>query len=363
VQFRVLGSVEIHTDDGRVLTLHPDVGLHTVAEELRDTQQRWQALSGDDPAADVRVVPSWSYQTLAPEAARLFRLLGLHPGPDITVPAAASLTAMSPEQVRPLVAELVRANLITQHAPGRYTLHDPLRAYATHLTCTTDPDRQRHAATHRVLDHYLHTAYTADRLLNPARDAITLTPAKPGVAPEHLTDHQRAIDWFTGEHPVLLAAVDHAAATGFHTHSGQLVWAMQTFLYRHGHWRDQITSCHAAVAAAERLGDPTGQALARRNLAGAYTQLRRFDEAEAELNQALDLYRQVGDETGQAHTHHGLAHLWQRRGDPVRALDHARQNPSSVPVGRPPERARRGAQRGRLVLRPARRPPAGAHLL
>src|SRR4030095_12406408 len=171
---------------------------------------------------------SWSYAALTPPAARLFRLLGLHPGPDISTPAAASLARPPPPEPRPpprptttpraepsrLLTELASANLITQHTPGRYTLHDLLRAYATDLAHTHDTHPPHHAATHRLLDHYLHTAYTADRLLNPARDPITLTPPQPGVTPEHPTDHRQALDWFTAEHSVLLATINHAATTG-----------------------------------------------------------------------------------------------------------------------------------------------------
>ena len=227
----------------------PHLGLHLLAEELRDTQQRWQTLTGDDPSTDVQAVFSWSYQALAPQAARLFRLLGLHPGPDLSAPAAASLADVPTNTVKPLLGQLSRASLLVEHTPGRYSFHDLLRAYATHLVNTTDPDQQRHTATHRILDHYLHTAHTAERLLHPARDSITLTPPQPGVTPEPLTDYQQALDWFTTERPVLLAAVDHAAITGFDTHTWQLAWTLQTFLHRRGHWRAAV---EVAIVSCER---------------------------------------------------------------------------------------------------------------
>ena len=91
----------------------------------------WTRSSGGDRATDVRAVFSWSYRALSAEAARLFRLLGLHPGPDIAVAAAASLAAVPPGRARTLLAELTRAHLLTEHAPGRYALHDLLRAYAS----------------------------------------------------------------------------------------------------------------------------------------------------------------------------------------------------------------------------------------
>jgi hypothetical protein len=296
--------------------IRPHVPLHTLADELRDTQQRWETLTDDDPYTDVRAVFSWSYHALTPDAARLFRLLGLHSGPDISPAAAASLAGLPATAVRPLLAELTRASLLVEHTPGRYTFHDLLRAYATDLARSIDPDQQRRAATHRMLDHYLHTAYTADRLLYPPRDPIPLIPPQPGVTPEHPTDHQQALDWFTVERPtLLLAAVNHAAATGFDTLTWQLTWTLRTFLDRRGHWHDWAATGRTAVAAARRLADPPAQALAHRNLALAYIRLGRFDAAQTQLSHALDLYRQAGDPAGQAHTHHHLGRLCEQRGD------------------------------------------------
>jgi tetratricopeptide (TPR) repeat protein len=280
-------------------------------------------LTGDDPTTDIQAVFSWSYQALTPPAARLFRLFGLHPGPDIGVPAAASLAALPVNEARPLLAELARANLLTEHSPGRYTLHDLLRVYASQLAHTTDTDRQRHAATHRILDHYLHTSYTADRLLIPARDPGPLAPPQPGVTPELPADRAQALAWFTAERPVLLAAVAHAA-TGFDTHTGQLAWALWTFLDRQGHWHDLADVGRAAVAAAERLADPTAQAHARRNLAIAYIRLGRFDDAHTQLGRALDLATRASDPLGQAHSHYSLGYLRERGGHSAQALDHAR---------------------------------------
>ncbi len=305
--------------------IQPHLPLHVLADELRDTRLRLDALVGDDPHTDVRAVFSWSYHALTPDAARLFRLLGLHPGPDISAPAAASLAGVPTSTVRPLLAELTRTSLLVEHTPGRYTFHDLLRAYATDLAHITDPDAQRHDATHRLLDHYLHTADTADRLLAPTRDPITLTPPQPGVTPQHPADHEQVMAWFTTERPVLLAAVDHAAATGFDVHTWQLAWTLANFLDWRGHWHDLAAAGRVAVAAAGRLGDPTVQSRAYRLLARAYTELGHFDDAHTQLRHALDLATQGGDQVGQAHTHNTLAYLWERRGRPAQALNHARQ--------------------------------------
>jgi DNA-binding SARP family transcriptional activator/tetratricopeptide (TPR) repeat protein len=305
-------------------TLHPTFPLAAFAEELRDTHGRLDALAGEDDT-DVRAVFSWSYRSLSDPAARLFRLHGLHPGADITEPAVASLAAVPRRQARQLLAELTRANLIVEHTPGRYTCHDLLRAYATELAHQLDTDDQRQAATHRLLDHYLHTANAADRLLYPTRDPLRLNPPQPGVIPEHLADQQRALAWFTAEHAVLLTAVNHAVATGCDTHTWQLAWTLSAFLHRRGHQHDLAATGHLALTAAQRLADPTAQAHAHRTLARAYSNLGRLDDARIHLSRALDLMTQLGDQVELAHTHNTLAYLWHRQGHHPEALDHARQ--------------------------------------
>jgi tetratricopeptide (TPR) repeat protein/DNA-binding SARP family transcriptional activator len=305
--------------------LRPHVGLHALAEELRDARQRWETLTGDEPTTDVRTVFSWSYQALTPPVARLFRLLGLHPGPDLAAPAAASLAGLPLSQVRPLLAELVRAHLVIEHAAGRYSFHDLLRAYAVEQAHVTDDDQLRRAAIRRILDHYLYTAHTAAMLYFPTRDAITLTPPQPETTPETPANYTQALSWFSTERAVLLAAVDYAAATGWEAHTWQLAWALADFLDRRGDWREYAATQQAALAAAYRLAEPSVQALVHRILARAHTVLGRLDDAHTHLQHALDLYSQCGDQTGQAQTHHNLTYAFERQGRYHDALDHGRR--------------------------------------
>ncbi len=308
--------------------IRPDRPLAALAEEINGTGTSLDALSAGDSTTDVRTVFSWSYHALSPAAARLFRLLGLHPGPDTSAPAAASLAGLVHDQVGPLLAELVRANLVIEHRPGRYTLHDLLRAYAMGLAASCDTDAERLAAGRRVLDHYLHAARTADRLLYPAREPLTLAPPRPGVTPDCPADRESALAWFTAEHAVLMAAVaaDQAVVEfSLDRQICQLNHMMRTFLYRQGHWHDWADAGHAALAAARRLRDRSEEGHAHRGLAQAYTWLRRFDDAQAHSRQALDLFGQAGDQAGQAHTHYTLAYLWEQRENHNEALAHACQ--------------------------------------
>ena len=121
-----------------------------------------------------------------------------HPGP-AAVPAPGpalwpgyrhagrglSLAGMPREQIRPALAELARAHLVTERVPGRFAFHDLLRAYATELAGAHDSEDYRRAARRRMLDHYLHSAYRADELLSQFRDRpFTLAAAEAGVVPE-----------------------------------------------------------------------------------------------------------------------------------------------------------------------------------
>ncbi len=304
---------------------HPNLPLIALADRLRHRRDRLNALAtGDVASTDLRAVFSWSYQALGEDAARLFRLLGLHPGPDISTAAAASLAAVPIARIRSLLNELHHAHLVTEHTPGRFTLHDLLRAYAAEQAQTVDTDLERHAAAHRLLDHYLHTAHTAERLLSSTGDAITLPAPQPGVVPEELADHDHALAWFTAERAVLLAAVEHAAAVGSDAHTWQLALTLDTYLDRRGLWHEWTAICHAALAAAQRHAEPTAQAQTHRTLARAYNRLGRFDDAYAELQHALDLFGRAGDLVGQAYTHRFLANVRERQDRYPEALDHAR---------------------------------------
>jgi DNA-binding SARP family transcriptional activator/Flp pilus assembly protein TadD len=301
----------------------PHLPLAALAAELTDAENRLDTLDGGDQATQVRAVLSWSYRTLSADAARLFRLLGLHPGPDAAPLALACLAGVSAARARKLLAELARAHLLTEHSPGRYTFHDLLRAYATELAHSQETDTDRRAATHRMLDHYLHTARTADALLTPQPNPIALPPVQPGAAPEELANHREALAWFTAEHRVLLAAIEQAAAADFDTHAWQLAATLTTFLDRQAHWRPLTDAQSTALEAARRQGDRAGQANAHRGLGLAQDRLGRPDSASAHYQLALDLFGALGNHAGQARTHQHLARMFSAQGHYRQAGGHA----------------------------------------
>jgi DNA-binding SARP family transcriptional activator/Tfp pilus assembly protein PilF len=303
----------------------PSFPLSAIASEMHDAATRLEVLDGGDPAASVRAVFSWSYQQLSPDAARMFRLLGLHPGPDISAAAAASLAGTDLAQARQALAELSRAHLLTEQVPGRYACHDLLRAYAAGQARATDSDTDRHQAVSRVLDHYLHTAHRAAQLLNPTFDGIALRAARPGVTPEQLPGYEQAMAWFSAEQRTLLAASALAADTQSDIHAWQLARTLKDFLNRQGHWSELAVVQHNAVAAATRLGDTKAQAVCLQTLAITCAALGEYDAARAHLGQSLIRYQQVGDGSGQATVYQYLGWMKEREGHYADALGHYEQ--------------------------------------
>lgn len=307
----------------RRVKAEPHTSLIALIGQLREERQRLTALStGDSLYFDIRAVFSWSYSALSTGAARLLRLLGLHPGPDINALAAASLAGLPEPDTRELLTELLRAYLLEEPAQGRYQFHDLLNAYASEQAVTEEPEPQQRAARHRVLDYYLHTGFTANRHLNPPRKPITLQAPQPGAIPDPITGYGQATNWLTAEHAVLLSATNYAAVHGFDTHAWQLPSILATFLHRRRHLHDLIAMQQTAVAAAERLGDPTALAITHRELGAACTWLGRHTEAQTYLQQALHLHQGLDDREGQARTHLSLSSNYDRQGRYTKALIH-----------------------------------------
>ncbi|WBB71240.1 BTAD domain-containing putative transcriptional regulator [Micromonospora sp. WMMD1128] len=306
--------------------IHPEFPLGSLAAELRADRggPDLDAFAHGDTGTDVRSVLSWSRRGLTEAADRLFRLLGLPAGPDLRAEALASLAGRDVDEVRSPLRELATAHLVTEHLPGRYARHDLLRAYADELG-PPDGSAGRRAAWGRLLDHYLHTALGADRLLWPNRDPLPVPPPAPGVTVLGFADRQAALAWFTAEHAGLLAAIEQAVADGLDRPAWRLSWAMANFLPRRGHRHDWERVGRAGVTVARRLGDPATVAEAHRLHGSSCVELRRFDDARADYRQALSLYHDLGDRVGQAFIYRCLGWLAEEQGELAEALRHDEQ--------------------------------------
>jgi DNA-binding SARP family transcriptional activator/DNA-binding XRE family transcriptional regulator len=296
----------------------PGSVLRTLARELGDRAATLDVLADGDVTTDLRGVFSASYRSLTTAAAQLFRWLGVHPGPDISAPAAASLAGMSASQIRRTLAELTRTHLIIERYPGRYAFHDLLRAYAAELA-THDPVAGKEALR-RVLDHYLHTAHAAADLIHPRRFSAHPDSPAPGVHPEQITSPEDAVGWFVAEHEVLLSAISASADHGFDAHTWRLATTMTTYFERRGTWSDWVATQRAALAAAERSLDRRGQAEAHRSLGLAYARTNSADLARDHLVQAIAHYDELGERTGQAYVQTSLSVVAEMMGDYHEAL-------------------------------------------
>jgi DNA-binding SARP family transcriptional activator/tetratricopeptide (TPR) repeat protein len=297
--------------------VRPELPLAALATELCDSARRLDALDGGEPAVGLRAALTCSLRALPAGAGRVFRLLGLAPGPDIGLAAAAGLAGLPVADTRARLAELTAVRLVSEHRPGRYRMHDLVRLYAAEQGAGTDPD-----AVPRLLDHLLRTGSAAGRLLYPQRDPVPPPPALPGVVPEPLADYAAADAWFAAESQVLLAAVELAAATGADVHAWQLAWTLTAYFDRNDRMDDQLAAQTTALAATRRLGDRAAEALAHRRLATALTRLGRYEQADRRLGDALELFERLGDRTGQAHTALNRAFLLARRGRVGAAIGH-----------------------------------------
>ena len=303
----------------------PGTPLTDLVAELADQQGRLFLLDAEgDPRAAVVTVFSWSLRQLPTAAARTFRLLGLHPGPDLDAYAAAALTGSSLPEARRALDVLARAHLIHRTDTTRYGMHDLLRAYASGLATAQDPPEERESALDRLFDHYLATAAAAMDQLHPAEAHLRpAAPDTPAPVPD-LSDPDAARAWLETERTCLTAMAAHTAAHGRPTHAIRL----SLTLYRHlisGHHTDGLTIHGHARDAARLLDDPAAEARALLGIGTAHYQLAHHEPARRHLQEALTRFREAADPTGQARALTNLGLVDERLGRFLSAVEYLEQ--------------------------------------
>jgi tetratricopeptide (TPR) repeat protein/transcriptional regulator with XRE-family HTH domain len=286
----------------------PAVPLAGMVSELADLRTRLDLLeSGEDPRTQVRVVFSWSYHHLDTDAARAFRLLGLHPGPDVESYSAAALTGASVPQARRALDVLARAHLIQPAGPSRYAMHDLLRAYARELADSQDGGDEQRTALTRLFDHHLRTAAAAMDTLYPAeRHRRPRIPGPAGPGPR-LAGPAAAREWLDAERPALIAAIGHAAAHDWPGHATRLATTLSSYLCDGGYLPEAITGCGHALGAARRSGDHAAEAAALLDVGWVTWQQGRVQQAADHHRRALALFRAAGDRAGEARALGGMS--------------------------------------------------------
>jgi DNA-binding SARP family transcriptional activator len=280
--------------------------------------------SDADPRTALGAVFSWSYRSLSAQAARLFRLLGLAAGPDADAHACAALLGTPVAEARRTLDELTRAHLVEEHSPDRFQAHDLLRAYARGRAEADEPGADRDRAVRRLTDYLLHTAYRAERLLDPQHSPVTipLAPPAPGAPERTFPDMAAALAWCTAEHENLLAAQAQARVLGRHAEVVQFAAAMRSSLYRDSQWHAYAHTQLAAAESAEALGHTVAEAVCRGVLAQAYANLQDYENALYHGERGLRLAEESGDRGVHAHAHRAVAWAHHHRAAYQEALDH-----------------------------------------
>jgi tetratricopeptide (TPR) repeat protein len=301
----------------------PVVPLSGLVAELEADQL--DLLETGEDRTDVRAVFSWSFRQLPDDVARAFALVGLHPGADLDVYAAAALTCAAAEQARRALGRLRRASLVQASGPGRYGMHDLLRAYAREQAAARDEGGQREKALTRLFDYYLAAAGAAMDILYPA-EAHQRPRVAPGAAVlPPMPGQAAARAWLDAERANLVAVVAHCAGHEWTRHATGLAATLHRYLTAGSHLPEAHIIYGHALHAARRSGDLSAEASALNGLGGLGIMKGRFRDAADDCQAALELYRQCGDRAGQAQVLRNLGMIEHYLHDLRSAADYYRQ--------------------------------------
>lgn len=292
--------------------------VHTLAGRLSDERRRLDELRAGNLA--VRASFEVSFASLASagpggvDPARAFRLLGVWTGPSIALPAASALVGQPEPAVADALEVLVDAHLLDSPEPDRYRFHDLLRVYAADRALAQETGRDRGDAITRLLAWYLHTTEAAARVISPQHRRVPLDPPSGPVRPLEFSSLDDSLAWCERERAGLMAATRLAAESGLHEAAWKLAAAAMSFFYRRSHWVDWVTVHQVGLASARETGDAQAEAWMLNNLGMAYG-VQRMPESVTCFEQAMALYRELGDTEGEARaaTNVANAHFELRR--------------------------------------------------
>jgi DNA-binding SARP family transcriptional activator len=293
---------------------HPRRPLADLVAELAEGDRLSALAVTGDPRSAVRGAFDQSYVLLPAAVRRLFRLQGLAPVADITVPAAAALAGSTPAEAAELLDALAAAYLVERRPPGRYAMHDLIRRYAIELAGEQDVEPDRRAALARLYNHYLYGVAAAAGLLHPFTASLPLPPVPAHGMTFH--DEPTALAWLDAERTNLVAVARHAAEHG----PPQLAWRLADALrgqlcMNTAEWAAVI---RAGLSAAEADGDPLGRAAVTISVAMLHT----ARDAIGCYTRALALSQRAGWSDGESMAIGGLGTVYHSLGRLAEAADH-----------------------------------------
>ncbi len=298
------------------IAARPQLSLHQLVEQLTDERTRMDALALAATSLDLRSVFSYSYQQLHDQPARLFRLLGLLPGQDIDIRAAAALAGTDLAATERSIDELLATHLLDEGPRGRFRMHDLLRVYARELA---EEEADPRGPLIRLFDYYLSAADQADRFITPHRHRVPLEISRMDDTDPVVHGYAEAVDWLTAEKGNLVALC-RLAERGFESRCWQLAYTLRGFCYLSKRWDAWIQTHEYALAACLRSGDRRAEAMTRNNLGRALLESGRQDEAAAHYAEARRLFEEIGDQHGLSNSLANQATIAHRQGDLDEAL-------------------------------------------
>jgi tetratricopeptide (TPR) repeat protein len=279
-----------------ILKADPTLTAAELADELAEEWARLDRMRFEDGSGtggqSVAAAFELSYRRLDGTAARVFRLLTVNPGPDVSLPAAATLADLPAARMRPVLSGLSRAHLIepVSGATARWRMHDLVRLFAKRLGDREEDSHTREQAALRLILFYIRMAYAADEHLRPL----------PGmVVAEAFTGREEALTWLDAERASLIGAVSMSAAVGVDKAAASLALDLAPYLKWRRRFDDLAATATMSLDAGRRLGDRQIESKSLNNLAVALQETRRFEEAITTYQDAAALYRDTGDRHGE----------------------------------------------------------------
>jgi tetratricopeptide (TPR) repeat protein len=289
-----------------MLKSDPTRGVSELADELADNQMRLERLQYDDGSRtggpSVIAAFEMSCRSLDRASARVFRLIPVNPGPDLSTAATAALAGMSVAEAYGVLTGLARAHLVevAPGRPGRWRMHDLLHLYARQQgNAYADADR-REEATERLLNYYLRGAESAQQHL----------AGQSGVAaPEGFANRGEALDWLDAERENTVAAVPVAADTGRSQIALRLPMTLAPYLDWRRRFDDMLATTTISLDTARGLGDRASEGMALNILGITLWREQRFEEAIIACQDAAAIFQEIGDRAreGRALTNLGIS--------------------------------------------------------
>ncbi len=281
------------------LAVAPRLAVAELVEELEDEHGRLAALGLEDGEGTVRAALDASRRALPALPSRLLAIIGLHPGADLTPHVVAAMGDVTLVEAQRALDALTAANLLSVSEPGRHVAHDIVRVYTKTLAGElSEPERR--AATGRMLDYYLHCSDLADGMLPINRGSVLVAPEHRPVHVPALSGAADAMAWFDAERANLIAATEHASASGWHVHAWQLPYTLSRYLWLRTERETSLRITEAALQAAIALNDDDARFVVQFNLGVALLQFERFEEALEAQRGALEVARRKEDVHQQA---------------------------------------------------------------